>query len=136
MQVMQKVDEEIFFIQIYYCIIHDLILMAALCVFPCQHPAGCPCRFLTESDIANIPDSSTSRGVQVAVAGLLESSDGHVLLTRRAQHMRTFPCVWVPPGNAIIVNYVCYQAGANPDSITLTQASAFNLIATTHLIYT
>lgn len=79
-----------------YCT--DLFLIAALYVFPCQHPSGCPCRFLTGSDIANISVSTMSQGVKVAVAGLLESSDGHVLLTRRAEHMRTFPCVWVPPG--------------------------------------
>jgi len=66
-----------------------------------MHPTGCPCRFLTGSDIANIPESTTRQGVKVAVAGLLESSDGHVLLTRRAQHMRTFPCVWVPPGGHV-----------------------------------
>lgn len=81
-----------------YSTVHDLLLIAALYVFTCQHPTGCPCRFLTGSDIANIPDSTTSQGVKVAVAGLLESSDGYVLLTRRAEHMRTFPCVWVPPG--------------------------------------
>lgn len=63
-----------------------------------MHPPGCPCRFLTTSDIANIPENNLSRGVKPAVAVLLQSSDGYVLLTRRAQHMRTFPCVWVPPG--------------------------------------
>ena len=63
-----------------------------------QHPSGCPCRFLTPADIANIPTSCKSRGVAVGVAVLLQSSDGHILLTRRAQHMRTFPSVWVPPG--------------------------------------
>ena len=78
------------------------VLIVALYVFLSQHPTGCPCRFLTSSDIANIPDSERSQGVKVAVVGLLESSDGRVLLTRRAEHMRTFPCVWVPPG----INYM------------------------------
>ncbi|XP_027056910.1 nucleoside diphosphate-linked moiety X motif 17-like isoform X2 [Pocillopora damicornis] len=63
-----------------------------------MHPPGCPCRSLTASDIANIPENILSQGVKPAVAVLLQSSDGYVLLTRRAQHMRTFPCVWVPPG--------------------------------------
>lgn len=75
-----------------------------------MHPTGCPCRFLTGSDIANIPDSTRSQGVKVAVAGLLESSDGHVLLTRRAEHMRTFPCVWVPPGGHIEPGEMLNQA--------------------------
>ena len=88
---------------------NPLFLIAALYVFPYQHPTGCPCRFLTGSDIANIPDSTMSQGVKVAVAGLLESSDRHVLLTRRAQHMRTFPCVWVPPGMHN-VTCMCYYS--------------------------
>jgi 8-oxo-dGTP pyrophosphatase MutT (NUDIX family) len=31
----------------------------------------------------------------------VETSDGHILLTRRASHMRTFPNIWVPPGGSI-----------------------------------
>ena len=31
----------------------------------------------------------------------LETSDGQILLTRRAAHMRTFPNIWVPPGGSI-----------------------------------
>ena len=36
--------------------------------------------------------------MKVAVTVLLQSSDGQVLVTRRPEHMRTFPNVWVPPG--------------------------------------
>ncbi|KAL9973574.1 hypothetical protein ACROYT_G020047 [Oculina patagonica] len=74
------------------------------------HPTGCPCRFLTASDIANIPEGERCHGVKVAVAVLLQSSDGHVLLTRRAEHMRTFPCVWVPPGGHVEPGETLHQA--------------------------
>jgi len=65
------------------------------------HPGGCPCRFLTATDIASIPASERNQGVKVAVAVLLQTSDGRVLLTRRPEHMRTFPSVWVPPGGHV-----------------------------------
>lgn len=74
------------------------------------HPGRCPCRFLTSSDIANIPDRERSQGVKVAVAVLLQSSDGRVLLTRRPEHMRTFPNVWVPPGGHVESGETLYQA--------------------------
>ncbi|CAH3023569.1 unnamed protein product, partial [Porites evermanni] len=74
------------------------------------HPGRCPCRFLTSSDIANIPDRERSQGVKVAVTVLLQSSDGRVLLTRRPEHMRTFPNVWVPPGGHVESGETLYQA--------------------------
>ena len=43
-------------------------------------------------------DATRDRGVDVGCALILESSDGRVLLTRRAAHLRTFPGIWVPPG--------------------------------------
>lgn len=64
-----------------------------------QHPTGCPCRFLTPTDIARLP--SKEQGVGVGVSVLIQSSDNRVLLTRRAKHMRTFPSVWVPPGKLV-----------------------------------
>ncbi|XP_068718770.1 nucleoside diphosphate-linked moiety X motif 17-like [Montipora capricornis] len=66
-----------------------------------EHPSGCSFRLLTPTDLSSIPDCYRGQGVRVAVAGLLQSSDGQVLLTRRARHMRTFPCVWVPPGGHV-----------------------------------
>ncbi|EDO33399.1 predicted protein, partial [Nematostella vectensis] len=65
-----------------------------------QHPASCPCRFLTASDLVTMSESQNPKmqGVNVGVAVVLQSSDNQVLLTRRAEHMRTFPSVWVPPG--------------------------------------
>lgn len=38
----------------------------------------------------------------LAVSVLIENADtGRVLITRRAKHMRSFPCVWVTPGGSI-----------------------------------
>ncbi|KXJ16100.1 Nucleoside diphosphate-linked moiety X motif 17 [Exaiptasia diaphana] len=65
-----------------------------------EHPTGCPCRFLTATDIASL-SSARTQGVGVGVSVILQSSDNRVLLTRRAKHMRTFPSVWVPPGGHI-----------------------------------
>lgn len=56
-------------------------------------------RNLTEQDRTSLANSPVAaRGVAVAVAVILESSDGKVLMTQRAQHMRSFPRAWVPPG--------------------------------------
>lgn len=74
-----------------------------------EHQSACPCRFLTPIDLSNIlPDCH--RGVNVAVAGLVQSSDGQVLLTRRSKHMRTFPCLWVPPGGHVDQEETLHQA--------------------------
>lgn len=56
-------------------------------------------RHLSEQDRQSLVNSPLAeRSVAVAVAVLLESSDGKVLMTQRAQHMRSFPRAWVPPG--------------------------------------
>ncbi len=68
------------------------------------HPPECPMMDLTrqpEDEREEIPEDIAGRGVAVGAVALLESSDGRVLLTRRAQHMRTFPGVWVPPGGGV-----------------------------------
>lgn len=44
--------------------------------------------------------------MDVGVAVLLESSDHRLLLTHRAEHMRTFPGIWVPPGGHVGVCYM------------------------------
>lgn len=69
----------------------------------CQltHPPFCPIFCSTQEDLARLPTEIQERGVDVGVVSILESSDGHVLLTRRARHMRTFPSTWVPPGGHI-----------------------------------
>lgn len=66
-----------------------------------MHPPFCPVHHLDDESTQALPPEIISRGVDVGVAVLLESSDGHLLLTRRAPHMRTFPGVWVPPGGHV-----------------------------------
>ncbi|KAE8738360.1 hypothetical protein FOCC_FOCC016157 [Frankliniella occidentalis] len=64
-----------------------------------EHASHCPVRHLSEQDRSSLADSPVAdKSVAVAVAVLLESSDGKVLMTQRAQHMRSFPRAWVPPG--------------------------------------
>lgn len=65
------------------------------------HPSFCPISHLPPTDIPAIPPEVLTRGIDVGVVTLLESSDSRVLLTRRAKHMRTFPGIWVPPGGHI-----------------------------------
>lgn len=66
-----------------------------------KHPPFCPIARMTSSEESSISPDDIKRGVNVGVVALLETSDRHVLLTRRAPHMRTFPGVWVPPGGGI-----------------------------------
>lgn len=62
-----------------------------------KRPAFCPVHSLTPSLSSQLSESIRERGVDVGCALILEASDGRVLLTRRAAHLRTFPGVWVPP---------------------------------------
>lgn len=41
------------------------------------------------------------RGVDVGAAVFVESADNHILLIRRAKHLRTFPNIWVPAGGHV-----------------------------------
>ncbi|ELU08270.1 hypothetical protein CAPTEDRAFT_168621 [Capitella teleta] len=63
-----------------------------------KRPSFCPLHNLTSDLVNQIPEASLNRGVDVGAAVIVESCDGHVLLTRRAEHLRTFPGIWVPPG--------------------------------------
>jgi len=65
------------------------------------HPPFCPVHCLTKEEIRQMPQSSLERGIDVGVVALLQSIDRKLLLTRRADHMRTFPRTWVPPGGHI-----------------------------------
>uniref|UniRef100_H2Y3B4 m7GpppN-mRNA hydrolase NUDT17 n=1 Tax=Ciona intestinalis TaxID=7719 RepID=H2Y3B4_CIOIN len=69
-----------------------------------KRPSFCPFRCLPKNMASEIPQEIKCQGVDVGVALLLESMDHKVLLTRRSQHMRTFPGVWVPPGGHIDKN--------------------------------
>ena len=73
--------------------------------------AHCPIVHMTDDDLARLPAETRSRGVDVAVATLLQSADKYVLLTRRSAHMRTFPGVWVPPGGHLDLNESLEEAG-------------------------
>ncbi|XP_071965788.1 nucleoside diphosphate-linked moiety X motif 17-like [Antedon mediterranea] len=76
-----------------------------------KHPTFCPMHALTESDIKSIRPEDVSRGVDVGVATLLQTSDRHILITRRAKHLRNFPGIWVPPGGHVEANETLEEAG-------------------------
>ena len=65
-----------------------------------RHPPFCPMLHLSQEERNTL--KPTYPGISVAVAVILESCDQKVLLTRRPPHMRTFPNVWVPPGNTVL----------------------------------
>ena len=75
------------------------------------HPPFCPAFCLTPSQSKAIPDETSKRGVDVGVVVLLETADTHLLLTRRAAHMRTFPGTWVPPGGHVEAGEGLLEAG-------------------------
>uniref|UniRef100_A0A0B7AVV4 Nudix hydrolase domain-containing protein n=1 Tax=Arion vulgaris TaxID=1028688 RepID=A0A0B7AVV4_9EUPU len=68
-----------------------------------KHSTCCPMLHLNP-DIVSLPKEISTRGVDVGVAILVESSDGKILLSRRPLHLRIFPGVWVPPGGHIEEN--------------------------------
>uniref|UniRef100_A0A2C9JKP6 m7GpppN-mRNA hydrolase NUDT17 n=1 Tax=Biomphalaria glabrata TaxID=6526 RepID=A0A2C9JKP6_BIOGL len=76
-----------------------------------KHPAFCPAKHLTSDITHSLPEEIRTRGVDVGVAIILESSDGKILLTRRAPHLSTFPGVWVPPGGHLEENESLLDAG-------------------------
>ncbi|XP_074665409.1 nucleoside diphosphate-linked moiety X motif 17 isoform X1 [Strix aluco] len=65
-----------------------------------ERPSSCPAKHLGEPPAAGLPAELRGRGVAAAVAVLLQASTGHILLTRRAGALSTFPNVWVPPAAA------------------------------------
>ncbi len=76
-----------------------------------RRPPQCPIKLMRQEHVDQLTEDVISRGVGVAVVALVESSDAHVLLTRRAKHMRTFPGIWVPPGGGIDEGETLLQAG-------------------------
>jgi 8-oxo-dGTP pyrophosphatase MutT (NUDIX family) len=46
-------------------------------------------------------ESTLDQGVYVGVSLIVESSDEHILMTQRSDHMRSFPRAWVPPGGHV-----------------------------------
>lgn len=51
-----------------------------------------------EQLLSAMSDNILKQGIYVGVAIILESSDSRIMLTQRADHMRSFPKTWVPPG--------------------------------------
>jgi len=76
-----------------------------------RHAFHCPAFHLAADDLDRIPTDIKTRGVGIGVVVLLTSSDDRVLLTRRAEHMRTFPGTWVPPGGHIELDETLEEAG-------------------------
>ncbi|CAG5125624.1 unnamed protein product [Candidula unifasciata] len=75
-----------------------------------QHPTFCPMLHLS-LEAVSLPDEISTRGVDVGASILLESSDGKILLSKRARHLRIFPGLWVPPGGHIEENETMLEAG-------------------------
>jgi len=73
-------------------------------------PSFCPVTNLSEDQKCDLPKDVLERGIATGVAVLVEVRD-QILLTRRPQHMRTFPRVWVPPGGHIEVGETFLEAG-------------------------
>jgi 8-oxo-dGTP pyrophosphatase MutT (NUDIX family) len=65
-----------------------------------QHLPECPMKERFEEAASGV-EAGRRVGVDAGVVAVVESSDQHVLLTRRAAHMRTFPGLWVPPGGGM-----------------------------------
>eukprot|EP01006_Ploeotia_vitrea_P013286 TRINITY_DN34808_c0_g1_i1.p1 TRINITY_DN34808_c0_g1~~TRINITY_DN34808_c0_g1_i1.p1 ORF type:complete len:332 (-),score=31.06 TRINITY_DN34808_c0_g1_i1:109-1104(-) len=63
---------------------------------PFAHARLCPCR-----DGTHPREEHIGSPVLLAAIGLIRWNGTHILLTRRAPHMRSFPGAWVPPGGAV-----------------------------------
>ena len=69
---------------------------------------------MTSDQKGQLPNEISERGIDCGAVTLLESCDGKILLTRRANHLRTFPGIWVPPGKQIFLELiVVYQITNN-----------------------
>nr|CAD7402864.1 unnamed protein product [Timema poppensis] len=76
-----------------------------------KHSPVCPISQLPPDEVQSIPESSINRGINVGVAIIVESSDSHILMTQRSEHMRTFPRAWVPPGGHLECDESLLQCG-------------------------
>ncbi|CAB3991665.1 Nucleoside diphosphate-linked moiety X motif 17 [Paramuricea clavata] len=103
-----------------------------------EHPSSCPCRFLTLSDISNLSEKSRQSGVRVGVSFVIESADGHVLLTKRPKAMRSFPNIWVTPGGHIEDGETLQQAGireVQEETGVLTTDANFTMLGLWESVY-
>lgn len=66
-----------------------------------KHSPLCPFNELDQETIEREDLLNKDNNILVAVSVLAQSSDGHILLSRRPSHMRTFPGIWVTPGGHV-----------------------------------
>ncbi|XP_067304181.1 nucleoside diphosphate-linked moiety X motif 17 isoform X2 [Pseudorasbora parva] len=78
---------------------------------PLKRASFCPIKYLSDSEAVSLPPDTLSRGVEVAVAVLLQSSNQKLLLTRRTSNLRIFPNIWVPPGGHVELDEKLLDAG-------------------------
>ena len=76
-----------------------------------RRAAFCPFKNFTPEQVGKLSPRTNQRGINVAVAVLLESRDNFVLITKRSMKMRTFPGIWVPPGGHIDFGESLEEAG-------------------------
>nr|XP_006823775.1 PREDICTED: nucleoside diphosphate-linked moiety X motif 17-like [Saccoglossus kowalevskii] len=76
-----------------------------------QRPSFCPIHCIKSDQISAVSESVLQRGVDVGVVTLLRTKDKRTLLTRRAQHLRIFPGIWVPPGGHVELGESLFEAG-------------------------
>ncbi|XP_048207872.1 nucleoside diphosphate-linked moiety X motif 17 isoform X2 [Perognathus longimembris pacificus] len=69
-------------------------------LLPLQRPPFCPFAALNQQSRVGVALPG-NRGVDLAVAVLLQSSDRKVLLTRRTRTLKVSPNLWVPPGGQV-----------------------------------
>lgn len=76
-----------------------------------KRPPFCPIKHLSVTEAAALPLDVKQRGIDVGVAILLQTANQRVLLTRRAEELRIFPNVWVPPGGHLESDETLLDAG-------------------------
>ncbi|XP_051848798.1 nucleoside diphosphate-linked moiety X motif 17 isoform X2 [Antechinus flavipes] len=83
-------------------LLSDSSFSGATAQLPLQRPPFCPFLALEQRPPgAPLLKQPPDRGVDLAVAVILQSRDQTVLLTRRASSMHTAPNLWVPPGGHV-----------------------------------
>uniref|UniRef100_G3X2P3 m7GpppN-mRNA hydrolase NUDT17 n=1 Tax=Sarcophilus harrisii TaxID=9305 RepID=G3X2P3_SARHA len=93
-------------------LLSDSSLPGAAAQLPLQRPPFCPFSALEQQPPgASLPQQPPDRGVDLAVAVILQSRDQTVLLTRRASSMHTAPNLWVPPGGHVELDEELLDAG-------------------------
>ncbi|KAL0271152.1 UNVERIFIED_CONTAM: hypothetical protein PYX00_008340 [Menopon gallinae] len=81
-----------------------------------KHSPECPIKIQSQLEIKSEEDDikpeKKEQGIPVAVSVLVESSDRHILLTKRPSHMRSSPNVWVSPGGHLELSESLWEGGA------------------------